>query len=251
MSDLMLSGKNILITGSSTGIGAATARLAKSYGANVIVHGRKESAELDAIAAELGAEKIICDIGNKAAVCAEIKKLLDKKIQIHGLANVAAEVKNRAQFIDTTEADWLESYKTNVFGIIAMCQAVLPSMKEHKYGRIVNIGSVRAYPQGTVITRLPYSSAKAAVLNITAGLAKEYAQYGININSVSPGGTNTDTAKNWDEATKKRNANVPLERIAEPNEIAEAICFFLSDKASYAVGQDFVFDGGYLIGKSV
>jgi 3-oxoacyl-[acyl-carrier protein] reductase len=249
MPTLMLSGKNILITGSSKGIGAATARLAKQYGANVIVHGRTDSAELKAIAEELGAEKIICDIGNKEAVFSEIKKLQEKKIQIHGLANVAAEVKNRGPFIDTAEEDWLESYRTNVFGIIAMCQAVLPGMKDAKYGRIVNIGSVRAYPQGTVVTRLPYSSAKAAVLNITAGLAKEYAQYGININSISPGGVNTETAKAWDEATRKRNANVPLERIAEPNEIAEAICFFLSDKASYAVGQDFVFDGGYLIGK--
>lgn len=247
----MLGGKNILITGSSKGIGAATARLAKQYGANVIVHGRTDSPALQAIAAELKAEKIVCDIGDKAAVFAEIKKLLDKKIQIHGVANVAAEVKNRGPFIETSEEDWLESYRTNVFGIIVMCQAILPSMKENKYGRIVNIGSVRAYPQGTVVTRLPYSSAKAAVLNITAGLAKEYAPYGININSISPGGVNTDVAKNWDEATKRRNANVPLERIAEPSEIAEAICFFLSDKASYAVGQDFVFDGGYLIGKSV
>ncbi|MBY0376833.1 SDR family oxidoreductase [Patescibacteria group bacterium] len=245
----MLTGKTILITGSSKGIGAATARLAKKYGANVILHGRTESPELNAIATELNSEKIVCDIGDREAIFREVNKLLEKNIQIHGVANVAAEVKNRGPFIETTEEDWLESYKTNVFGIISMCQAVLPSMQKNKYGRIVNIGSVRAYPQGTVITRLPYSSAKAAVLNITAGLAKEYAQYGININSISPGGVNTDTAKAWDEATRKRNANVPLERIGEPDEIAEAICFFLSDKASYAVGQDFVFDGGYLIGK--
>ncbi len=245
----MLKGKNVLITGSSKGIGAATARLAKSYGANVIVHGRTDSPELNAVALELGAEKIVFDIGDREAVFMEIKKLQDKKIQIHCLANVAAEVKTRGPFPETSEQDWLESYQTNVMGVVFMCQAVLPSMKENKYGRIVNSGSVRAYPQGTVFTRLPYSSAKAAVLNITAALAKEYAQYGVGINSVSPGGVNTDLAKTWDEVTRKRNSNVPLERIAEPNEIAEAICFFLSDKASYAVGQDFVFDGGYLIGK--
>ena len=72
----MLKGKNILITGSSSGIGVATARLAKEYGANVIVHGKEASSELDAIAKELDAEKIVCDIGDKGAVLNEINKIL-------------------------------------------------------------------------------------------------------------------------------------------------------------------------------
>jgi NADP-dependent 3-hydroxy acid dehydrogenase YdfG len=74
----MLKDKNILITGSSSGIGAATARLAKSHGANVIVHGRTLSPELEEIAKELNAEKIVCDITDREQVFAEIKKLLDK-----------------------------------------------------------------------------------------------------------------------------------------------------------------------------
>ena len=245
----MLEGKNILITGSSSGIGLATARLAKKYGANVIVHGKEASGELDAITQELGAEKIICDISDGDAVSREIKKLLEKKIQIHCLANVAGAIKNRGPFLETTDEDWISDYKTNVLGIVHMCQSVIPQMQSNKYGRIVNIGSVRAYPQGTLSTRTPYSASKAAVLNLTVALAKEYAKDGISINSISPGGVNTDIAKAWDAATQKRNSDVLLCRIAEPEEIAEAICFFLSDKASYATGQDFVFDGGCLIGK--
>ena len=245
----MLQGKNVLITGSSSGIGMATARLAKSYGANVIVHGKEDSPEFDAFAKELGSEKIICDISDKDAVFREINKLLEKKIQIHCLANVAGAVKSRGSFLETSDEDWLWTYKVNVLGIVHMCQAVIPSMQTYKYGKIVNIGSVRAYPQGTLSTRTPYSCSKAAVLNLTAALAKEYAKDGISINSISPGGVNTDIAKSWDEATMKRNSDVLLGRIAEPNEIAEAICFFLSDKASYATGQDFIFDGGYIVGK--
>lgn len=244
----MLQGKTILITGSSRGIGAETARLAKGYGATVIVHGKEPSKELDAIAEELGAEKIICNIGDREAVFREVNKLLEKNIQIHCLANVAGAA-NSMPFVDTREEDWLFSYKTNVLGVVYMCQAVIPSMIENKYGRIVNVSSVRAHTQGTLSTRLPYSSSKAAVLNITAALAKEYAKDGVLINSVSPAGVNTDIAKKWDEATRKRNSDVLLGRIAEPKEIAEVICFFLSDKASYATGQDFAIDGGYLIGK--
>jgi NAD(P)-dependent dehydrogenase (short-subunit alcohol dehydrogenase family) len=244
----MLQGKNILITGSSRGIGLATARLAKSYGANVIVHGKTSSSELDAVARELSAEKIVCDITDKDAVFHEVNKLLEKNIQIHALANVAGAA-NPMPFLETTEADWSFAYKTNVMGSVYMCQAVIPHMQSHKYGRIVNVGSIRAYPQGALASNLPYSVSKAAILNITSALAREYAKDGISVNSVSPGGVETDLAKTWNEETRKRNSNVLLGRISEPQEIAEAICFFLSDKASYATGQDFLFDGGYVIGK--
>src|SRR3989344_3063925 len=161
----MLKGKNILITGSSSGIGVATARLAKEYGANVIVHGKEASSELDAIAKELDAEKIVCDISDKGAVLNEINKLLEKKIVIHCLANVAGAMKSRGPFMETSDEDWLSDYKTNVLGIVHMCQAIIPSMQTHQYGRIVNVSSIRAYPQGALSTRAPYSSSKAAMLN--------------------------------------------------------------------------------------
>jgi NAD(P)-dependent dehydrogenase (short-subunit alcohol dehydrogenase family) len=244
----MLKGKNILITGSSKGIGAETARLAKSYGANVIVHGRTLSPELEAIAKELNAEKIVCDIEDKVAVFREVGKLLEKKIQIHCLANIAGAV-NHKPFLETTEEDWFFAYKTNVLGAVYMCQVIIPSMQSFKYGRIVNIGSIRAYPQGALASNLPYSVSKAAILNMTAALAKEYAKDGISVNSVSPGGVETDLTKAWNDEIRKRNSDVLLGRIAEPEEIAEVICFLLSDKASYATGQDFLIDGGYTLGK--
>lgn len=243
----MLQGKTILITGSSKGIGAATARLAKSYGANVIVHGREDSEELRAIALELNAEKVFFDVGDRNAVFTSLENIFAKGIKIDGLANIAGLVK-AVNFLESTDEDWFELFSSHVLGVVHMCQAVIPKMQENKYGHIVNIGSVRAYPQGAFASRLSYCSAKASVLNMTVGLAKEYAKDGIYVNSVSPGGVNTDVAKTWDEETKRKNSNVLLKRIAEPKEIAEMICFLLSDKSSYVTGQDFVVDGGYLIG---
>ncbi|MFA6257066.1 MAG: SDR family oxidoreductase [Candidatus Paceibacterota bacterium] len=244
----MLKGKTIFITGSSRGIGAATAKLAKEYGAKVIVHSEIDSPELENLAVELQAEKVICDVGDREAVMTEIKKLTQKGIHIDCLANVAG-MRETKDFLETNDEDWLASFRTNVLGVVHMCQAVIPQMQSRKYGRIVNVSSIRGYAQGTLATRLPYGVAKASVINLTAALAKEYAKDGININSISPGGVNTNMAKDWGEEVRKRNSDVLLGRIAEPKEIAEAICFFLSDKASYATGQDFLFDGGYVIGK--
>ena len=244
----MLEGKTILITGSSRGIGAATARLARSYGAEVIVHGRTDNEELANIAKELGAEKIACDVGDREAVHSAIKNLLEKGTKIDGLANVAGIV-HRSLPLESSDDDWLNVYRTNVLGIMHMCQAIIPEMQKNKSGKIVNVASVRGYPQGTLASRLPYSASKAAVLNITVALAKEYAKDGIYINSVSPGGVNTDIAKTWDEATRKNNANVLLKRLGEPNEVGEMICFLLSDKASYITGQDYLVDGGYVVNR--
>lgn len=244
----MLEGKTILITGSSRGIGAATARLAKKYGASVVVHGKTDSEDLKKITEELGAEKMVCDLTDQKAVFAEVKKILGKVGKIDGLANVAGAV-NPKPFLEATEEDWLWSYKTNVLSVVYMSQVLIPHMQKNKKGAVVNVGSVRAYPQGTLALRAPYSSAKASVNNLSVAMAKEYAKDGIRINSVSPGGVNTDISKTWDEETKARNTNVLLKRLGEPEEVAEMICFLLSDRASYMTGNDYLVDGGYLVNR--
>lgn len=243
----MLKGKTILITGSSRGIGAATARLAKSYGATVILHGKRESEELKQIAHELEAPYIVCDITDRDKVFEAITKIGDE-YTVDVLCNVAGAVKPKG-FLESTREDWFFFYETNVLGTVYFCQALIPFMQKQKKGTIINISSVRAYSQGTLSSRLPYSAAKAAIVNITAALAKEFAKDGIRVNSISPGGVNTEIAKTWDEATIKRNSDVLLGRIAEPEEIGEMICFLASDKASYMTGHDYPVDGGYLIGK--
>jgi len=240
----MLKDKTILITGSSSGIGAATARLAKEYGANVVVHGRTDSPELDAIAKELNAEKIVCDVSDKNAVTSEINKILEKVKKIDILVN-SAGIAPAQNFLESTDELWLEVFKVNVLGTNHFCQAVIPQMQKNKYGRIVNIASIRGFT-GTAGSTV-YSASKAAIVNITATMAKQFAP-DIIVNAVAPGFTNTPMSKTWTDSGIMALAKSALSgRVAEPKEIAEAILFLASDKSSFVIGQTIIVDGGYSI----
>jgi len=239
----MLKNKTILITGSSSGIGAATARLAKGYGAKVILHGRTDSAELKKFAKELKCEYIFCDVVDKQAVESEVKRILKKVKKIDLLVN-SAGIAPRATFLESTDELWLDVFKVNVLGTTHFCEAIITQMQKNKYGRIVNIASIRAY--GGTAGRPVYSASKAAIVNLTAVLAKEFAP-DIAINAVAPGYTNTPITKNWDKEVWEKAQTSLLKRIAEPTEIAEAILFLASDRASFITGQTILVDGGYSI----
>jgi 3-oxoacyl-[acyl-carrier protein] reductase len=243
----MLAGKTILITGSSQGIGAATARLAKAQGATVILHGRAESDALKQLAAELQSEYIFCDVLDKTAVESELSRIFAKGIKIDGLANVAGIV-HRAAFVDTTDEDWENVFGINVLGPVRFARVLIPHMQKNGGGSIVNVASVRGHKQGVVPGRVVYSASKAALINLTYSMAKELGPT-IRVNSVSPGGVNTAIAQGWTPAQLEANRAIPLDRIAEPKEIAEVICFLLSDQAGYITGSDYGVDGGYLLGK--
>jgi 3-oxoacyl-[acyl-carrier protein] reductase len=218
--------------------------LAKEYGANVIVHGKTDSAELDAIAKELDAEKIICDVADKSAVDLEVNRILEKVKKIDILVN-SAGIAPAQSFLDSTDDIWLNVFKVNVLGTTHFCQAVIPQMQKNKYGRIVNIASIRGFV-GTAGSSV-YSASKAAIVNITATMAKEFAP-DIIINAVAPGFTNTPMSKTWTDSGIMAKAKSALSgRVAEPKEIAEAILFLASDKASFVMGQTIIVDGGYSI----
>ncbi len=239
----MLKGKTILITGSSSGIGAATARLAKEYDATPILHGKTEGKELKKLAKELGCEYIFCDVIDQTAVESEIKRILKKVKKIDLLVN-SAGIAPRATFLESTDDLWLDVFKTNVLGTTHFCHAVIPQMQKNKYGRIINIASIRAY-EGTA-GRPVYSASKAAIVNLTAVLAKEFAP-DIAVNAVAPGYTDTPITVNWDDEVWAKAKTSLLGRIAQPKEIAEAILFLASDKASFITGQTVIVDGGYSI----
>lgn len=239
----MLKDKTILITGSSSGIGAATARLAKEYGASLVLHGRTENTELKTLAGELNCEYIFCDVSDKQAVDLAVEKVLSKVKKIDVLINCAG-ITLRQNFLESTDEAWLEIFKVNVLGTTHFCQAIIPVMQKNKHGRIVNIASIRAYENAA--GRPAYSASKAAIINLTAVLAKEFAP-DIAVNAVAPGFTNTPMAKSWDDETRAKTKNALLGRVAEPEEIAEAILFLASDKASFITGQTILVDGGYSI----
>jgi 3-oxoacyl-[acyl-carrier protein] reductase len=239
----MLKDKIILITGSSSGIGTATARLAKEYGAIPILHGKTESENLKNLAKELNCEYIFCDVTDKASVESAVAKVLQKVGKIDILVN-SAGIAIRQKFLESTDESWIETFKTNVLGTTHFCQVVIPEMQKNKYGRVVNIASIRAY--GGTSGRPAYSASKAAIVNLTAVLAKEFAP-NIAVNAVSPGYTETPIASNWDEAVWSEVKKALLGRIGQPKEIAEAILFLASDKASFMTGQTIIVDGGYSV----
>lgn len=239
----MLENKIVLITGSSSGIGAATARLAKEYGATLILHGRTESEELKSIAKELNADYIFCDVSDKSAVDAEVEKILKKVKRIDALVNCAG-IAPRPSFLESTDEIWLDVFKVNVLGTVHFCQTIIPIMQKNKSGRIVNIASIRANigTSGKPV----YSATKAAIVNLTSVLAKDFAP-DIYVNAVSPGYTDTPISANWDEKVWKQVNTALVGRIGQPKEIAEVILFLASNRASFITGQTIIVDGGYSI----
>ncbi len=241
----MLEGKVVLISGSSSGIGAATAKLAQDYGATVVVHGREESDHLKAIAKELRADYIFCNVADFKAVSEAVSKVIKKHKKIDALINCAG-IALPGTLYDLGDENWLETYQVNVLGTVHFCQAVVPFMKKAAKGRIVNISSIRGHATTSSNSRLAYTASKASIVALTAALAKDLAPE-ITINAVSPGFVQTGMAKLWTESVLKQVKTALLGRTADPSEIAEVLLFLVSDRASFITGQTILVDGGYMI----
>lgn len=240
----MLQGKTIFITGSSRGMGAAAARLAKTYGAKVILHGKNETQELRKLSQELDSAYVTFDVADEAEVKQQCAKVIAEHGPINGLINSAGIVKSKP-FLELERQDWVELIATNLRGVSQVCQAFLPELAKHK-GSVVNVASMRGAPSVASTRIIPYSASKAGVINLSAALAKEAAP-NVRVNSVSPGFTRTDMSKTWNDTVREQVKTALLGRAAEPEEVAEVMLFLISDRASFITGQDIVVDGGYSI----
>lgn len=237
----MLQNKTILITGSSRGIGAAIAILAKSYGADIILHGKTESNELKKLASKLEAPYFFCDLTDENTVMKKIKKL--KKVDI--LVNNAG-INPSKTFLDLTLDEWRLIHEVNVLGVVSICKAIIPKMIRKHKGKIINITSIKGFSH--VSGKPAYASSKAEIIRITSSMAEELAPYNILVNAVAPGFTSTEMTKSTlSPKIQSQIKKIPLKRMADPVEIAEAVLFLGSDKANYITGQTIVVDGGYTI----
>ena len=142
----MLKGKTILVTGSArpNGIGFATAKLAKEYGATPILHGKDDDETIKLLSSELGCDYIVCDIGDQKTVVEAVNKVLTKVGRIDVLVNNAGKAFSET-FLEDEDDMWVETLKSNLLGVVHFCQAVIPHMKKNNYGRIVNIASNRGH----------------------------------------------------------------------------------------------------------
>ncbi|KAF5325021.1 hypothetical protein D9619_010098 [Psilocybe cf. subviscida] len=248
------SGKCIVVTGGNRGIGYALSRAVAQAGGNVAViyRGSKDAEEVtEKIGKEFGAYK--CDVSNTNLVN-ETFEQIDKDLgPIAGvIANAGVSVVKPA--LELSIDDFHGVYDVNVFGVFNTARAAAKLWTEKKQkGSIVITSSmssriINKTTTSSPLTQVFYNSSKAAVSNLTKGLASEWAQHGIRVNTLSPGYVNTDQTAGMDKAIRDYQAkSLPLGRFAEPDEMAGQTLLLLSDYASYMTGGEYFVDGGKLI----
>lgn len=235
--------KTILITGSSRGIGKATAELAHKQGYKVFIHGKTDSEKLNETHKSLaGSQKLVFDVADKQAVAGALKDLeVDVLVNNAGMGYTGIK-----DLSDVKDENAIEEYKVNILGILHCTDIVLSSMLKKKAGVIINVASIKGHPNLSTMSSVTYATTKAGVISFTKSLAKTYGVEGIRVNSVSPGYVETDQVEKWPPETLSRiKSGTILGRMAQPEEIAKVIMFLASDDASYIQGSDILADGGY------
>jgi 3-oxoacyl-[acyl-carrier protein] reductase len=254
--DLGLQDRVCVVTGSTGGIGLASARLLGEEGAQVVVCGRDaERAELarTAAGAALG---VTCDLAEPAAPEQLIGEAMRALGRVDCLINNVGDA-YQADFEALSDRQWDEMWQVNVMSFVRAIRAVLPGMRERGKGVIVNIASTSGKRPSTAMPN--YSVTKAAVLSLSRLVADVYAKEGIRCNAVAPGPTATEawlapggladqqaqrTGKTREEVLEAVARGRPLGRLAEPEEIAAVVVFLCSDRANYVTGSAWSADGG-------
>ncbi|MGU3498432.1 SDR family NAD(P)-dependent oxidoreductase [Mycobacterium sp. C31M] len=248
--------KTAVITGATSpkGIGLAVAERYASEGWAVVI--LDLDAELSAkIAAEVGNQYAVPAFGHavdvtsvdsvdaaQAAVAAEVAA--GNLPPVGALANIAG-ITSPVPFLETDLDLWNKVMAVNATGTYLVTKAFLPTMVEQGWGRIVNMSSVSAQRGGGVFGKVPYSSAKAAILGFTKALAREIADTGVTVNAVTPGAVDTDIrVGSTDEQEAKLAADIPVGRTATTDEVAAVITFLSSKDASYLTGTTVDINGG-------
>lgn len=242
--------QTVLITGASRGIGRAAAVAFARNGYNVAVNYCKSKEKAAALADELNSYGVMtaayqADVSDKTEVEEMFRKAEQELGKISALVNNAG-IAEQILFSDITEEKWDRMFAVNVKGAYNCTQAVLPSMIHEKYGRIINVSSMWGISGASC--EVHYSASKAALIGFTKALAKEVGLSGITVNCVAPGVIGTDmNAAISGEILEELKENTPLNRIGASEDVAEAILFLASDKASFITGQTLSVDGGFIL----
>lgn len=244
----MLKEKNAVITGANRGIGKAIVEEFARCGCNIWACARKENPEFEEHIARLSEKygvwikPVYFDLSSEEAVKEGFKQIYKQKQPVDILVNNAA-MGYSGLFSLTPMKTVRDIYEVNVFSVFALTQLVLKLMVRQKSGSIVNLASVAGLEAHH--GDLAYGSSKAALISFTRILAAEMAEFGIRVNAVAPGPTETDMVKDF-ERTAKGNLlqNVAMGRLGKPEEIARTIRFLASDDASFINGQIINVDGG-------
>ncbi len=242
-----MSQKTALVTGGSTGIGAAIAKELADDGFKVLITGRNENTLVESAAQHDNIDWIISDVTNHDDVVktiAHIEKTYNRLDVLVNNAGIATPI----PFEQITMEHYDDIFNINVRGLIDVTLTSLPLLKESK-GNIINTASIVADDPFAGFSI--YSASKGAVITLTKGLAKEFAEYGIRVNAVSPGPIATPLFGKMNLSEQEQEGMgesikemVPLGRFGTSEEVAAAVAFLASDKASYVTGAQYKVDGG-------
>ena len=245
---MRLKDKVAIITGGTSGIGFATARLFAAEGAKVIISGRNEAKGEKAqktIRDEGGEVKFISgDVSNEK----DIDRIVEETIAAYGKIDVLfnnAGMEGGGVLEDYDMAGFDKTMSLNLRGVMYFCKKAMPYLRETK-GSIINTSS------GAGIKAIPncyaYCASKSGLIALTKVIALDYAQYGVRANAICPGMVRTELLyTQTEEFLKKIEENIPIKRMAEPDEISKVVLFLASSDASYLTGQAIVIDGGYTL----
>jgi NAD(P)-dependent dehydrogenase (short-subunit alcohol dehydrogenase family) len=242
-----INGRAAIVTGGGTSIGAEIVRAFAEAGANVSIADVAE-AEGRSLAEQLKSKAIFCrtDLASDEDIAACVEQTCKAFGRIDFVVNAAGIYNDKGP--DTTRQQWLETLNVNVVGGAITCQMARPHLRKTK-GAIVNLGSISA--KAAQKNRWSYPASKAAIHQLTRSQALDYAEDGIRVNTISPGWTwsgimekmvGADNRKAVDGAAAAYHL---IERTAHRREIADAVLFLCSDRASFITGADIPVDGGY------
>src|SRR5215472_12077015 len=241
-----MQGRTVIVTGGASGIGRATALLLAREGAQVFV-GDVDAAGGQGVAAEAAAggqriEFLALDLADPASIESFAAQVQRRAGRVDGLVNGAGW--DRIQpFIENPPEMWDSLIAINLMGAIRLTRAVLPSMIEAQAGKIVNISSDAGRVGSTGET--VYAAAKGGLIAFTKSLAREMARHKLNVNCVCPGPTDTPLFQRQPERMREALTRaIPFRRIARPEDIAEAVMFFLGARSDYITGQVLSVSGG-------
>jgi 3-oxoacyl-[acyl-carrier protein] reductase len=243
-----LAGRIVLVTGSSRGIGAEIAEKAAAEGATIAVHYQRDAAAAETALQRIRsqgveAEAFVADLRDGRAAERLVHEAIERFGRLDGLVNNAGRTLV-GPFLETDPETWDEVIRTDLTAAYHTCRAALPSMVERGSGSIVNIAS--RLGQIGVAETAAYSAAKAGLLGLTRALAREFGPQGIRVNAVAPGVTETGMTTDLvqTEEGRRRLREMPLGRFGQADEVADAVIFLLSDRASLFLGQTLNPNGG-------
>jgi len=241
------SGKNVLVTGASRGIGAEIAKVLAGFGLKVWINYRSGEAEANAVKQAIldaggEAEVIGFDVSNEEAFVAGIKSIVEADGELSYLVNNAGITKDKLAMRMKVD-EFMAVIEANLKSAFIGCREAIKVMSKKRFGSVVNIASIVGETGNA--GQVNYSASKGGMIAMTKSFAQEGASRGIRFNTITPGFIATDmTDVLKDEVKEGFIAKIPLGRFGEPKEVADAVAFLLSDHSSYITGETLKVNGG-------